>query len=91
MTRDDVHHALASHLLYGLNLAYPDVDETHLRRVDMRVGAHQSLAMWDVEVCCHGLGFTLTIRGECPLATALAVAERVVPVLEREMCGEVVN
>lgn len=87
MTLDDIHHTLAGHLLYGLNLAYEEVDEVTMRAV-REVGEDPS---WEVEVCCHGIGVSIALRGTCPLTVALAVAERIVPMLERYMGDEAVN
>ena len=42
-------------------------------------------------MCCYGLGVSIALRGACPLTVALAVAERIVPMLERYIGNEAVN
>ena len=89
MTADALHTSLASALLYGLNMAYEAVDETHMRTVRFPNG-DGFVEVWEVEVCCHGLGFTISLRDDCALDAALAVAAKIIDLLEVEN-GEVVN
>jgi hypothetical protein len=83
VTADDLHRHLACTLLFGLNVAYEEVDETHIRTVRY-VGTADDPDEWEAEVCCHGLGLTFTERRACPLDAALHVAEHIVTLLEEQ-------
>lgn len=87
MNTADLQRTLACHLLYGLNMSYEEVDETHIRSVRFP-DSHEE---WEVEVCCHGIGVSITLRNPCPLDAAMRVAKAVVEMLEEKDDGRGLN
>lgn len=84
-----LHHLLAGHMLYALNLLYNEVAVTHLR-VTETPGEPDK---WEAEVILESLGVAYTARDDCPLEAAIAAATATVAALDvvRGSAGAVLN